>query len=81
MSAQSIETIRNFMLAIEEENDLLKSGDLTPQVGRAITSNRRLQLRAAEVGFRMRQALRLKGEEVPLLARAEEKKESATATV
>ena len=71
MSAESIETIRNYMLAIEEENDLLKSGELSPQVGRVITGNRRLQLKAAEVAFRVRQQLKLKGEEVPLLARPE----------
>ena len=82
MSAESIETIRNYMLAIEEENDLLKSGELSPQVGRVITGNRRLQLKAAEVAFRMRQQLKLKGEEVPLLARPEavaEKKAPASA--
>ena len=82
MSAESIETIRNYMLAIEEENDLLKSGELSPQVGRVITGNRRLQLKAAEVAFRMRQQLKLKGDEVPLLARPEavaEKKALASA--
>ena len=82
MPASSIEGVRNLMLAIEEENDLLKTGELSPQIGRVISGNRRLQLRIAEVAFRIRQQMKLKDEEIPLLPRPEpkpQKKEPATA--